>query len=248
MAGDPAGSSAGGEQPKFTVRLEDGELRHLLVKFSPPVSSQEGRRWADLLVCEHLALQTVCEAGFCAARTQIREAGGRLFLEVERFDRTGRFGRRPLVSLGAIDDEFFGRRDNWIAAAGRFEKGRMIPPEEAAAMRWLSAFGTLIHNTDQHFGNVSLIPLKEERFTLAPAYDVLPMFYRPVGSEITPRRNEVPLPPAGASMQWEEAGRWAARFWRKAAEDERISPEFRRTCRENEETLERAARGPRLIV
>lgn len=247
MAGDPVGSSAGGEQPKFTVLLEDGELRHLLVKFSSPVSSQEGRRWADLLVCEHLALQTVREAGFSAARTAVLEAGGRVFLEVERFDRAGRFGRHPLVSLGAIDDEFFGRRDNWIAAAERLEKGRMISPEDAATLRWLSAFGTLIHNTDQHFGNVSLIPLKEDRFTLAPAYDVLPMFYRPIGSEITPRRNEVPVPRAGASMQWENARRWAIRFWEKAAADERISPEFRQTCRENRDALEQAEAGPRLI-
>jgi len=248
MAGEPAGSSAGGEQPKFTVLLEDERLRHLLVKFSYPTTTREGRRWADLLICEHLALQTIREAGFGAAQTGIFEAGGRVFLEVERFDRAGRFGRRPLVSLGAVDDEFFGRRDNWIAAAGRLEQARMIAPEDAAALRWLAVFGILIHNTDQHFGNVSLVAQEEGRFALAPAYDVLPMFYRPEGSEIAARRNEVPLPPAGAHLEWESAREWAVKFWARAAADERISPEFRQLCGENRESLKWATTAPRLLV
>ncbi len=124
----------------------------------------------------------------------------------------------------------------------------MLVPEDAAALRWLTVFGILIHNTDQHFGNVSLIPLEGNRFALAPAYDVLPMFYRPVGSEISPRRNEVPVPAVGAPLQWEDARSWALIFWEKAASDERISPEFRQICAENRLDLERTERGPRIVV
>jgi hypothetical protein len=248
LAGEPPGSSAGGEQPKFTTLINEERLYPVLVKFSYPTSTREGRRWADLLVCEHLALQTIREAGFSAARTQLLEAGGRFFLEVERFDRTGRLGRLPLVSLAAIDDEFFGRRDNWIAAAGRLEAARMISREDAAALRWLSVFGILISNTDQHFGNVSLIMREEGRFALAPAYDVLPMFYRPAGSEIAARRFELPVPPPGAPLQWENARGWAERFWARGAADERISPEFRQICEENRENLKKTGTGPRLIV
>jgi hypothetical protein len=247
MAGEPPGSSAGGEQPKFTALLGNGSLRHVLVKFSFSTSTQEGRRWADLLICEHLALETIQEAGFPAAKSQIIEAGDRVFLEVQRFDRVGRFGRKPIVSLGAVDDEFFGRRDNWIAAAGRLEKGRMISREDAEVLRWLSVFGILISNTDQHFGNVSLIMREENRFSLAPAYDVLPMFYRPAGSEISARRFEVPIPPVGASLQWDDAREWAEVFWARAAMDERISPEFQSICGENKKELESTIKGPRLI-
>jgi hypothetical protein len=54
MDGQPVGSSAGGEQPKFTASIERaGEILDVLVKVSPPVETIEGRRWADLLVCEH---------------------------------------------------------------------------------------------------------------------------------------------------------------------------------------------------
>ncbi len=247
LDGAPPGSSAGGEQPKFAVMLEGERPCHALVKFSFETTTAEGRRWADLLVCEHLALQTVKEAGIRATCSRIVEGGGRVFLEVARFDRVGRLGRLPLVSLGALEDEFFGRRDNWIAASIRLEGARMICPEDAAALRWLSVFGILIGNTDQHFGNVSLIRGERERFTLAPAYDVLPMFYRPVGSEIAARRYELPLPPPGASLQWQSARPWAERFWVRAATDERISPEFRRICRENRTLLDAIGNGPRLI-
>lgn len=247
MAGDPPGSSAGGEQPKFTALIEGKQLSHVLVKFSLPTSSPEGRRWADLLICEHLALDLIREAGFRAAQTRVLEAGGRVFLEVDRFDRMGRFGRLPLVSLGAVDDEFFGRRDHWIGAAGRLDEAGMISHADAETLRWLSVFGIFISNTDQHFGNVSLIMRDEGQFTLAPAYDMLPMFYRPSGSEIAARRYELPVPPPGASLHWEEARTWAERYWERAAEDKRISSEFRRVCAQNRRDLEKSAGGPRLI-
>ncbi|RLB75928.1 MAG: hypothetical protein DRH06_06970, partial [Deltaproteobacteria bacterium] len=54
IAGDSPASSAGGEQPKFTTLLEtpDGYQR-AIVKFASR-TTDEGRRWSDLLVCEHL--------------------------------------------------------------------------------------------------------------------------------------------------------------------------------------------------
>jgi hypothetical protein len=52
-AAEGGGSSAGGERPKFTARLE---LRHLIVKFTAGDGSPSDQRWRDLLVCELLAL------------------------------------------------------------------------------------------------------------------------------------------------------------------------------------------------
>jgi hypothetical protein len=108
------GSSAGGERPKFgTV----AGTRHVLVKFAPPGVSPTSRRWRDLLWCEYHALRTLEGAGVAAAAAVCHEVKGWRFLEVERFDRVGVLGRRDVVSLEAIDDEHFGLKDSWTAAA-----------------------------------------------------------------------------------------------------------------------------------
>jgi hypothetical protein len=248
MDGDPAGSSAGGEQPKFTTLIaRDGALSHVLVKFSTDIATLEGRRWADLLVCEHLALEIIRAAGFPAAHSRLHMTNERAFLEVMRFDRVGRFGRAPMNSLGVVDDEFFGRRDNWIAMADRLTSAKMLSTEDAAAILWFSAFGALIANTDQHFGNVSLIPVNtpQTRFRLAPAYDMLPMLYRP-------RNGEAPLPefnPAVPvlSTDFDHVLHHSVLFWDNAARDKRISDEFRTVCAQNAEQVKKIAEGPRVV-
>ncbi len=124
MTGDPAGSSAGGEQPKCTAVLTDGdECRHVLVKFSPSLTSLEGQRWADLLRCERLAPETVRAAGIDAAGSRILEADNRVFLEVDRFDRIGSLGRSSLFSLRSIDSEYIGVRDDWAKCARGLLRG-----------------------------------------------------------------------------------------------------------------------------
>lgn len=59
----------------------------------------------------------------------------------------------------------------------------------------LDAFGTLFAHTDRHHGNVSLL-LHQHRWQLAPAYDMLPMFYAPVAGEVVERdwASQVPRP------------------------------------------------------
>ncbi|MDD3484964.1 MAG: hypothetical protein PHT68_18685, partial [Azovibrio restrictus] len=54
--GEAAGSSAGGEQPKFCAYTDQG---HVLVKFSAPDDNPVSARWRDLLLAEHLALATL---------------------------------------------------------------------------------------------------------------------------------------------------------------------------------------------
>lgn len=247
MEGDPAGSSAGGEQPKFTAIINDGDIRHVLVKFSPPMDTEEGQRWADLLICESIASEIIAASGIRAADSVIVQAGGRTFLEVRRFDRIGLSGRLPMHSLGAVDNEFVGQGSDWVTMANRLEAERLISPKDGSAIRWLSLFGDLIGNTDQHFGNISLIPADSgrRRFTLAPAYDMLPMLYRPkegrgTTPEFAPRRTP-------AALEWASALEAAARFWYQAANDSRISEEFRRTCRGNIEIVQALQGGPRLV-
>ena len=250
MAGDPAGSSAGGEQPKFTALVErDGEPVPVLVKFSSRMNTPEGQRWADLLVCEHLALEIVRDAGIAAVKSAIYVAGERTFLEVDRFDRCGNFGRLPMHSLAVVDDEFYGRRDTWSAMADRLTAAGKLSRDNASSLKWLSVFGSMIANTDQHFGNISLIPSSARRdaFHLAPAYDMLPMLYRPQEGEAVFPEYVPPVQASGTLAVFEQAQRHALLFWARAALDSRISGEFRAVCAANRELLERSAQAIRVM-
>ena len=248
MAGDPAGSSAGGEQPKFATALQDGdECRHVLVKFSPVLTSLEGQRWADLLHCEHLALGIVQAAGIDAARSRILEADHRVFLEVDRFDRIGALGRSSLFSLRSIDSEYVGAGDDWAKCAGGLLRAGVISPEDAREMRWLKVFGGLIGNTDMHLGNLSFIRVRPKFYTLAPVYDMLPMLYRPVSGE-TPRREFAPhAMTMDTADEWPSALQSALRFWEMASVEPGVSGEFRRICRDNLAVLLSLEAGPRII-
>lgn len=238
MQGALPGSSAGGEQPKFcTVRQEDG--RHVIVKFSPAGDSAPERRWADLLVCEHLALSILNERGHDAASTRIFVADGRTMLEVERFDRTPQ-GRIGMVSLLAFDAEYIGQMDNWAAAAERMTTRGLLRHRDADRLRLLEAYGQLIGNTDRHYGNISLLIDQRGSWELAPAYDTLPMMYAPVAGELV-ERDFVPAtlaPSANTLRVWGEARSLATEFWHRAAEDQRISAAFRQMAANHARGLE----------
>jgi hypothetical protein len=241
LAQGVAGSSAGGEFPKFTAlrRTADGALQHVLVKFSGSDGSPGTRRWADLLICEHLAGRVLQEqAGITTASSRVHEYAGRVFLEVDRFDRHGALGRSPMVSWSAVNHAVVGVVGRPWAEAVRplVQKGWL---EEAQANRilrvWL--FGQLIGNTDMHDGNLSFLPDRAGESSVlrvAPIYDMLPMLYAPVrGVELPPRAYEPRLPLPAEVAAWQDAARAAHAFWKLAAADQRISPEFRRICADN---------------
>ncbi|MDZ4143849.1 MAG: type II toxin-antitoxin system HipA family toxin YjjJ [Burkholderiales bacterium] len=238
MQGTQGGSSAGGEQPKFCT-LRAG--RHVLVKFSPAGTAPTDQRTRDLLVCEHLALQTLAQAGVPAARTRLYTGAGRVFLESERFDRPPigpdnprGLGRVGMVSLQVYDAEYVGQMDNWAATAERMQARGLLTPEDARHLRLLEAFGALIANTDRHYGNISLL-LDDDDWRLSPTYDMLPMLYAPVGGELVARDfAALPRQPTAATLpEWAHAQALAQTFWQTAAADERISPGFRTLAAEN---------------
>lgn len=251
MRGAMPGSSAGGEQPKFCTVREDGHP--VIVKFSPAGNSPASRRWADLLVCEHLSLSVLGEGSVPASRSRLFEGGGRVLLEVERFDRTVT-GRIGMVSLLAFDAEYIGHMDNWAASAERMVTRGLLREADTDRLRLLEAYGQQIGNTDRHYGNISLLIDARGSWELAPAYDTLPMVYAPVAGEIVPRDDFDPaqLAPSAQTLRvWDLARELALRFWQLAAEDARISDEFRllaarhaRTLKENDKPARPASRGP----
>ena len=204
------GSSAGGEQPKFLSLTEDSG--HVIVKFA-----KKGTRMADLLPLEHLALRSLEEVGVPAAKTQLAMSTGYVFLEVKRFDRSGRHGRVGMLSGGSIDDEFFGVRDTWSEFAARCEQAGYISAEDARHIDVMAAFSELIGNGDRHFDNISVLLREDGEYKgVAPAYDILPMRYAPIGGGVDP--DLVPINPKlgtiGARPEvWTRAADAANRFW-----------------------------------
>jgi hypothetical protein len=235
-AGVP-GSSAAGEFPKFTaVRSRPGAATpHVIVKFSGADDSAAVRRWSDLLVCEHLALQAMrALPGVAVASTCIVQHAGRTFLESERFDRHGDWGRSPLVGLGTLDGAFVGSgSSDWTVVASRLRGLKLLHEDEARCVALMWWFGRLIANADMHAGNLSFVPCAGA-LTLAPAYDMLPMMYAPLAGGEVPERHYRPSWPQPAQREtWQAACDAALAFWQAAASDERISPSFRQLCAGN---------------
>lgn len=249
LAGERPAAQICGEQPKFTVCVdEQGAPCHLLVKFSPAVDSHEARRYADLLICEHLALEAIRASGFNAARSRLVIAGHQVFLGLKRFDRRGKLGRLPLLSLRAIHARLNTPCDNWIDAAIRLEHAGLLSSDAARRLRWLALFSDLIANRNQHFGNLSLIPHQQHGYLLAPIYGTRPTLYEPVAGEIPIRLFTPPPVRNEAAAELSSALEAAILFWKSAAVDERISAEFRQICYENCELLRLRTNGPKLVI
>jgi hypothetical protein len=247
VAAGVAGSSAAGEFPKFpALRDRAGAATpHVLVKFSGGGGSAAEQRWADLLVCEHLALQALQQAGLAAARSAIVQHAGRSFLEVERFDRHGPWGRSPLVSLATLDACFIGQGSgDWPRLVTALATMGLVDAASLPAITVLWWFGRLIANTDMHTGNLSFRPGAAGGLAapllLAPAYDMLPMAYAPLPGGEVPPHEFTPLPPPPAQRApWLQACAAAIGFWDDAAADSRISTAFRTLATANARALAR---------
>ncbi|QDE40078.1 type II toxin-antitoxin system HipA family toxin YjjJ [Luteibacter pinisoli] len=240
MAGEPVGSSAAGEQPKFTTRVAgaDGSVRHVIVKFSEPVSNPTGRRWADLLVCEHLAGELLAEQGHASARNELIWSNERLCLEVTRFDRIGAHGRRGFVTLAAWSDAHDGERDDWARATARMHESGWVDAAGEAEVRQRWWFGRMIANADMHFGNLGFFLDDRLPLAVAPSYDMLPMLYRPAANgALPPRTFEPPTPTPADQAYWQRAAEWGEAFWRRVARHEAISDAFRGMAQANGDAI-----------
>ena len=110
----------------------------------------------------------------------------------------------------------------------------------------MAAFSELIGNTDRHFENISLLIDEAGEYQgIAPAYDILPMRYAPIGGGMDP--DLTPIEPRigtiGPRPQvWERAARAAERFWRAAQTEVLAAPvsqAMRRLAAQNLEVVRR---------
>ncbi len=225
LQGNIVGSSAGGEQPKFTTRL--GADRNVLVKFSLAMERPEGLRWADLLTAEKLALDVLSENGIRCPSAEVFDFENRRFLEVERFDRTPAGGRIPTVSLQSFDAAFLRiGPSSWSTLAASMEQLNLLSSTQAQQLSSIWRFGQLIGNTDMHLGNISFLLTPKTPLTLAPVYDMLPMIYRPGLEGQIPERQQLPEP----SSPREREAVMAREFWERVARHPSISASFQETA------------------
>ncbi|GKT21735.1 type II toxin-antitoxin system HipA family toxin YjjJ [Acidovorax sp. SUPP3334] len=227
--GELQGSSAAGEQPKFTayVQPKAGPAVHTLVKFSASLPTLVSERWRDLLLAEHIALQVLGDAGIAASLTRVIDHGTQRFLEVQRFDRVGALGRRALYSLAALDAEFVGHGGRWPDIAQALARERIIVPEavEGACLLW--AFGTLIGNTDMHSGNLSFMSEQGRPYRLAPAYDMTPMAFAPTaGGDLPQRKLALNVGQQVPARAWLQALPMAQEFVKRLPETKGFSGGF----------------------
>ncbi|MBX9766345.1 MAG: type II toxin-antitoxin system HipA family toxin YjjJ [Bdellovibrionales bacterium] len=233
------GSSAAGEQPKFTCHLELSKDRptSMIVKFSPQMKESVGRRIADLLVCEHLALTLLQKAGIPTSTSSLFEFKGQMFLEVERFDRTASGGRRGMISLNALNLEFVANTGSWTDVARDLNQKRIITKDSLQLISRLDLFGELIANSDRHNGNLSFFFDDFQVGTLTPVYDMLPMLYMPQQGQVIERKY-APQPPQVAQLPfWSWAQTLAKDYWEQISKESRVSKEMQKIAAENKKKL-----------
>jgi hypothetical protein len=228
MRGVIPGSSAGGEQPKFTAFC-GSRLAHVIVKFSPQGDNDVARRWRDILITEYHATEAIHAKDFPAAETRLIEKSGRLFLESQRFDRTGEYGRMSMISLQSIDAEFTGLGSGWPQVLDALHQKDLVSWQHVFDVESLWYFGRLINNTDMHLGNLSLA-IEGNVFRLLPLYDMCSMGFAPKSGGEVPPYNFVPSEPRRVNLADKATGHikeMARDFWNRVANDDRISTELK---------------------
>ena len=243
-AGLPVGSSAAGEQPKFTTGQRNGE--QFIVKFSPPCGTPFGERWHQLLHLEKRALEKLQANGIASAQTEIVKTAKRTCLESRRFDRgldrSAMGAMRHIVSAAAVHDEFVqAPRVNWVVTCEALVKQNLLSGSDARNVVLGYLFGQFIGNTDMHFGNLSFFvdDVANPVFVPTPVYDMLPMMWRPDihSGNLEPSPLREPLLPIGYAAEVALARTWAIDYWQQASSDTEISADLRELCTENARRL-----------
>lgn len=220
----PVGSSAVGEQPKFTVY--DRKVGHLIVKYTPTGDSPTAARKKDLLRAEARALAVLRELSVDVAPCAVREMEGRVYLESQRFDRVAARGRRASISMSLVDAEHTGVGQGWTKVGAALFEASLLSKEDLLDIGIAETFGDWIGNNDMHLGNLSLEP-GLDRFSLLPLYDMSPMAYAPRDDSLPAVSLRPPLRTKHNEHCWDRTRRAAEGYFTSIADDPAYSDDFR---------------------
>ena len=124
----------------------------------------------------------------------------------------------------------------------------MLTEAQAARIHVMAAFSEPIGNTDRHFENISLmLDARNEPRDVAPAYDILPMRYAPVGDAVPPLD---PVAPSlgsigGRTQAWSAAHAAALDLWIAVVEEGAalgLSAPMRKLAAKNRRAIEAFAK------
>lgn len=234
-----SGTESGHKAPRSRIRSGPDHVRDALVKFSPIRTRGDAvaQRVADLLIAEHLTHEVLRGLGRAACSSLLIEAGGRVFLEVERFDRTG-LGRRGVLSLFAFDAEFVGRLVSWLDTTRSLEPLGRVDADLTHEVAWRGFFGRCLADSDMHHGNLALMTRGTRVLALAPSYDMLPMQYMPRHGHLLTPPFLPPTPLADEVGVADSAREAAASVWLAVSQHALVSKGFRKLAAENANRLD----------
>lgn len=186
------------------------------------------RRWRDILITEYHAAEAIHSLDLPAAETRLFEVGGRLFLETQRFDRSGEYGRMSMISLQCIDAEFTGLGMGWPQVLNALYQQGLVSWQNVCDVEFLWCFGRLINNTDMHLGNLSF-GVEGNIFRLLPLYDMCSMGFAPKSGGEVSGYDFTAIEPkvVNISKDFELVKKMARGFWDDVKNDARISDDFR---------------------
>jgi serine/threonine protein kinase HipA of HipAB toxin-antitoxin module len=102
-------------------------------------------------------------------------------------------------------------------------------------------FDALIGNNDRHLSNAGVLLADTRPLALAPAYDRLPLAFRPAASgEVVERDYTLALPTPEYRDGWRAAATMAPDFWERVAQAGAISAGFRGVAARARQQLGRA--------
>jgi hypothetical protein len=174
------------------------------------------------------------------SKTQFIEEGDHCYLEIERFDRSGNWGRIGYSNIGTLNAELVGgSASSWSDMAEGLHRNKLISQNSLTDCLRLDAFGALISNTDRHMGNLSFFFENLEIGELTPVYDMLPMAYMPRNGQIFSPSPEFMPPNANREKAWLWAFPIACEYWSALAGDKNLSAEFRNIAKTSLQTLKK---------
>jgi serine/threonine-protein kinase HipA len=160
------GTSLGGMRPKCTVIDENGMLA--IGKF-PSVSDTRSVTRGEVL-----ALQLAKSAGIDVANSRIEVIQDVAVAIIERFDRTLESGRIPYLSAGSMLQASRQEDRTYTEIADVIRAYSPQPTEDVQQLWRRMVFNLLITNIDDHLQNLGFLHLNQDKWKLAPAFDLNP--------------------------------------------------------------------------